>query len=59
MSEVSDIRLDELIELTIGRDTKKCLLELQQLREGRSEPPRCGKCGSALLCEWCRRHELP
>jgi hypothetical protein len=38
---VSDQRLTELLALTIGRDTRRCLQELQQRRRQEFICPRC------------------
>lgn len=40
---VTDDRLAELIGLTIGRDTKRCLQELQRRRQ------ECGNCMMSLV----------
>lgn len=48
---VSDERLDELIAMAIGRDTKKCLLEL---RSRRATEDRCPHGVNPLdICERC------
>jgi hypothetical protein len=42
---VTDARLEELIGLTIGRDTKRCLQELQRRRQ------ECGDCMMSLVAQ--------